>query len=1026
MRDVAYTNKSIQRQITLTGSKNMNASIKRMGCVVFACTALGLCLPGQAATALSDPACESRLNGVVADFEECIRPDAPWNFVAVLAQIADRDAAPGDPDFGVAGAASSSLLSASADQMRGTTGKLREDRDQAFANKRTLPGPELRLGGPLTAAEEDFANRAYPGTDIPLTATQNAQAAFNQIKARAADSEGPNQWTLIGPSAVNFPNILTFSGADYIDSGRITALALAPHCGEEQCTLYVGAAGGGIWRTNDPFRTRGAQWDYLSGSFGTNAIGTLIIDPTDPSGNTLYAGTGEPNTSADSEAGVGIYKTTDGGNTWSKLADLATAVTTPGNGTYTGDAFAGRSIAGIVIDPTNASVIYVASTRGVRGTSSVTNGGTTSNPPTPRPPFGLWKSTDGGATFSFIWNGNASIRGVIDIALDPSNPNIVYASALDQGTWRSMDGGATFAQIQARLSANDPDRPSFAVTKLPNGKTRMYLGEGVAGNPAARLFRTDDAAAAAPVFTDLTNAQSIGYCTGQCWYDNVVYSPPGKPDVVYLGGSYDYNNYGFASNGRAFIYSTDAGNSFTDMTWDATTTPTVPGSCCQPNAIAPNGMHPDSHAIVAVPGTNAAFFGGDGGLIRSSGRFADASSQCAGRPLSAAGLALCQQLLSRVPTHLYSVNDGLSTLQFQSLSVNPFDSDNLMGGTQDNGTMETDGSATVWPQIIYGDGGQSGFNSANPALRFNSFSGQFSDMNFQNGNSAKWVIGTGPIAASVEGSYFYAPVIPDPNPAQAGTIFQGSNSVWRTQDWAGNQAYLEANCPEFFTSGTNPACGDFVKIGPVNATDLTDSGIYGPAVYGADRQGGFVAAFARTPSDAGTLWVATGRGRVFISKNADAAAASSVTFKRLDSLPSATSAPGRFVSGIYVDPANSNHAWISYSGYVFNTPSQPGHVFEVTFDGTGDAKWSQIDGGAGGLADLPVTGLVRDDRRGDIYAASDFGVMRLGRGSTTWTVAGAGLPMVEVNGLTISKSGHKLFAATHGRSAWSLQLPESD
>jgi hypothetical protein len=1009
-------------------------SSKRIGCAVFVCAALGFSLSSYA-LGPSDRACESRPNGPMVALVECIRSDAVWDFMIVFEQIADRSRGrDGDasltirePGEDVAVNASSSVPTADADQKRRATSKFREDRDQSFENKRTEPGPELRLGGPLTAAEEEFANRAYPGTDIPFTATRNAQAAFSQVEARGNDNnEQPNQWTLIGPSAVNFPNILTFSGADYIDSGRITALALAPNCGEEHCTLYVGAAGGGIWRTEQALRTtRSQHWDYLSGSFGTNAIGTITFDATDPSGNTLYAGTGEPNASADSEAGVGIYKTTDGGNTWTKLADMVTAITTPGNGTYTGDAFAGRSIAGIVVDPTNPNTIYVASTRGVRGVSSVSSGGVTATPPTPRPPFGLWKSTDGGATFSFIWDGNASIRGVINIALDPSDPGILYAAALDQGTWRSTDGGVSFTQIKASLSAKDPDRPSFAVTKLPNGKTRMYLGEGVAGSPAARLFRTDDAAASVPVFTDLTTAQNIKYCTGQCWYDNVVYSPPGKPDVVYLGGSFDYNNYGSANNGRAFLYSTDAGNTFTDLTWDATTTPTTPGSCCQPNATAPNGMHPDSHAMVEIPGTDAAFFGGDGGLMRSSGSFADASSQCAGRGLSAAELTLCQQLLSRIPTRLYSLNDGLSILQFQSLSVNPFDPDNLMGGTQDNGTMETDGSASVWPQIIYGDGGQSGFNAANPALRFNSFTGQFNDVNFHNGDPAKWVIATGPIAASVEGSYFYAPVIPDPNPGQSGTIFQGSNSLWRTQDWAGNQAYLEAHCPEFTGSGTDPACGDFVRIGPLNATDLTDSGLYGPAVYGPDRRGGFVASIARTRSDTGTLWVATGRGRVFISKNADAAAGA-VTFKRLDSLPGATSAPSRFISGIYVDPANSNHAWISYSGYMFNTPSQPGHVFEVTYDGTGDAKWTQIDGGTGGLADLPVTGLVRDDRTGDIYASSDFGVMRLRRGSTTWTVAGAGLPMVEVTGLTISNSGRKLYAATHGRSAWSLRLPGSD
>jgi hypothetical protein len=162
---------------------------------------------------------------------------------------------------------------------------------------------------------------------------------------------------------------------------------------------------------------------------------------------------------------------------------------------------------------------------------------------------------------------------------------------------------------------------------------------------------------------------------------------------------------------------------------------------------------------------------------------------------------------------------------------------------------------------------------------------------------------------------------------------------------------------------------------------------------------------------------------VFISKNADSALAT-VTYTRLDTLPSATAAPGRFVTSIYVDPSNPNHAWISYSGYNFTTPSQPGHVFEVTYSvSRPDATWMDLDGGTGPMGNLPVTSLVRDDVTGDLYAATDFGVLRLPNGTSTWVVAGTGLPMVEVPGLTIVPSARVLYAATHGRSAWSLTLP---
>ena len=865
---------------------------------------------------------------------------------------------------------------------------------------RMLPGPAAeRVGGPLLAAEESYANRAYPAADIPIQLTLNAQAAFNAIKGRGVGrgKHVPGQWTSMGPSSANYPAVLTFSGHDYTTSGRITALALDPACGPGKCRLWVGAAGGGVWRTDNALAGAGPSWTFVSGGFGTNAIGTFTYDAAH---NTLYAGTGEPNASGDSEAGVGIYKSTDGGDTWTKLASLVTSLTTPGNGTYTGDAFLGRSISSIIVHPSDPNTIYVSSARGVRGVSSVT-GGATTNPPTPRPPFGLFKSTDGGATFSFIWDGNASIRGVNHVELDPSNSSTVYAAAFQQGVWRSTDGGVTFAQIYTPVApAFNTDRAEFVVTKLSNGKTRMYVGDGAQGAPVAQFFRTDDATAAVPAFSNLTTAQNQNYCTGQCWYDNLVYTPAGYPDVVYIGGSYQYGEFGAVSNSRAVLLSTDAGASFTDMSWDAS------------SADAPNGIHPDQHAIVTHPGNPYLFFeGSDGGLVRSSGDFTDISAQCDTRGLSPADTTLCKQLLSRVPSHLFSLNKGLATLQFQSLSVNPFNPKNLMGGTQDNGTFETSGSAVVWPQIMYGDGGQSGFSAANSARRFNSFFGQFHDVNFQNGDPTKWVIASGPIASSPEGSNFYAPIIADPNPANAGTIFEGSQSVWRTQDWGGNQAYLEANCPEFTTSGANPACGDFVQIGPTGATDLT-------VVTLGTRAGGFVAALARTKSDTGTLWTATTTGRLFISKNADAAAGS-VTFTRLDTL--ATNDPGRFVSGISIDPANANRAWISYSGYNFNTPAQPGHVFEVVYDsGAGTATWTDR---SYDLGDLPATGIARDDVTGDLYASSDFGVARLPSGATSWVAAGTGLPMVEVAGLTIVPSARKLYAATHGLSAWQLTLP---
>ena len=964
----------------------------------------------------------------------------------------------------------------SQDRLRAIS-KFRGDPDQPGKNKFALPDIDRDLG-PMLAAMEDYAHRAYPAKDVPMQASLNALAGFRNVQrmsmGRRAAGGSSSTWQLIGPEKANNPDILTFSGAQYFTSGRITALAIDPSCSNRRCRVWAGAAGGGVWRTDNALSGNGASWTFISDSFGTNAIGTLTFDAAH---GTLYAGTGEPNASGDSEAGIGIYKSTDGGNTWTALAATVGPIHTfsPGtgdNGTYgPGNAFLGRSISAIVVDPTDVNHLFVSSSRGVRGVSSVA-GGATTNPPTARPPFGLFESHDGGATFSFIWDGGdgcpvtcdgtnpkATIRGVNKVALDPgwngTTNKILYGGAFGPtavagsgGVWRSTDGGVTWSQIKTALNfTRSDDRAEFAVTPITGGHTRMYVGVGNGsigscstcdgGSNQARLYRTDDAVAATNAsFTDLTAAQQLSgapnqtldYCGdpavggAQCWYDNVVYSPPGKPDVVYLGGSFSYTTYGGRNNGRAFIRSTNAGVTFTDMTWDATTNPTPPGTCCQPNPIAPNGQHPDSHAIVEIPGTDSTIFGGDGGLTRSSGAFADITSQCTARGLTGTSLATCQQMLSAVPTFLYNLNKGLSTIQFQSVSVAPDNPRHVQGGNQDNGTFETYGSLN-WPQIIYGDGGQSGFSVTNSSRRFNSFSGQANDANFQNADPAKWVIISGPIITSPEGSNFYAPVISDPNPANAGTIFEGSQSVWRTQDWGGDQTFLEMNCPEFFTSSATPTCGDFVQIGPVGATDLTASASPTPDYRGTTRAGGFLAAIARNANDTGTMWVATNAGRVFISTNANAAAGS-VTYTRLDTLPSATADPGRFVTGIVIDPANSNHAWISYSGYDFNTPSQPGHVFEVTYNpATPDATWTSLDNPGGtGFPDSPATGIARDSN-GDLYVSNDFGVMLLANGSTSWATAGTGLPMVEVAGLTIVPSARLLYAATHGRSAWKLTLP---
>ena len=128
--------------------------------------------------------------------------------------------------------------------------------------------------------------------------------------------------------------------------------------------------------------------------------------------------------------------------------------------------------------------------------------------------------------------------------------------------------------------------------------------------------------------------------------------------------------------------------------------------------IHPNALHPDQHSLVTVPGNPLQFIEtGDGGIMRSSGVLVDRSAWCADPGLAAPALARCQQMLSAIPSRLDSLNKGLNTLQFQSLSVSHFNSKELQGGTQDNGTWENYGSPIVWLNTMIGDGGQSASTS---------------------------------------------------------------------------------------------------------------------------------------------------------------------------------------------------------------------------------------------------------------------------------------------------------------------------
>jgi hypothetical protein len=185
----------------------------------------------------------------------------------------------------------------------------------------------------------------------------------------------------------------------------VTSLALSPLCSPIDCKIFVGAAGGGIWEADNALANQ-LNWAPSGNGIPSNAIGSIVFDPTDPSGRTLYVGTGEPNGSGDSEAGVGLFKSVDFGRTWSAVGTSASMS-------------ASRAISSVVIDPTNANHIYMGTARALRGLAAVDGGEVVP----PGPATGLYESLDGGVT----WTLKLATE-VAEIQLDLKDPVTVYVA----------------------------------------------------------------------------------------------------------------------------------------------------------------------------------------------------------------------------------------------------------------------------------------------------------------------------------------------------------------------------------------------------------------------------------------------------------------------------------------------------------------------------------------------------------------------------------------------------------------------
>ncbi|MEQ1922379.1 MAG: carboxypeptidase-like regulatory domain-containing protein [Pyrinomonadaceae bacterium] len=696
-------------------------------------------------------------------------------------------------------------------------------------------------------------------------------------------------------------------------SGRTSAIAVHP---TDPNIVYVGTAQGGLYRTLNG----GTTWTPLMDNAATLAIGAVAISPSDPT--IVYVGTGE-STQCGSGCfiGVGLYRI--------NTADTTPVLTGPLNkDASNNDVFSGRAISEVLVHPTDPNTLFVATTSGVAGIGSITTG-------LPLPVRGIYRTTNATApnpTFTLLPITGVSDRNVTDMVMDPADPNRIYAgvigvlNTIGAGvfmTSNALDASPTFTQ----LLTNTPQTASAAQGRIELAANHVAGTTTViaaTGEGTGTTYRSINGAA----FTTLLDNN---FCNPQCFYDIAVAIDPTNANNVYLGGSPTLV-FGRSSNG---------GTSYTSSS---------------------SGLHVDTQAITVAPSNpSIIYFGSDGGIWRSTN----------------AGVNW---------TTLN--NTTYSATQFMSIAVHPTEANYTLGGTQDNGTqylVAADG--TTW---VNSDGGDGGFavidQTSTSATSITAYHTYYNQTNSQIGftratttvanGDPNWsgFLGCGGTAngiACADATLFYAPMVGGPvasDSAGKNTLYFGTNKLYRSAN-----------------TGTTMTAASQALTGTPNER---------------------VSAIGISPQNDAVRLIGSTIGKVYYSNTAGAVTMTDVT----------GTLPARYVGRIAFSPTDQNTAYVALNGY--GIPGQ--HVMKTTNLNAPTPTWTSA---GSGIPDVPTNALVVDPLNSNhIYAGTDIGVFVSYDGGAHWGPLGTGLPRVAVFGIAIQPTSRILRIATHGRGMYQIPV----
>jgi photosystem II stability/assembly factor-like uncharacterized protein len=750
------------------------------------------------------------------------------------------------------------------------------------------------------------------------TAAAGFVPSLHELRQAGVQPATLGSWTQLGPGNIG---------------GRTRALLINPSNAD---VMYAAGVAGGVWKTANA----GQSWSPLDDLLPNLAVCSMAFDPSDP--ETIYAGTGEGFFNSDMVRGAGIFKTTDGGASWTHLESTKTSdfhyvndiVVSPNDrlrayaGTRTGVwrtsdggaswervlnplSFTGNTVQGGCLDlaiRTDQATDYIFASCGSFAQATIYRNKSAGDPSNGGGQGEPWT-----AVFSDFFLGRTSL------AIAPSNQNIIYAlaSSIEPGTF-----SRGLLAVFRSQSSGDPNTWQARVRNTSSTKLNSVL----LSNPLI-AFRSDCGSAGGNSFLN------------QGWYDNVIAVDPVDSERIWVGGIDLFRSDDGGANWGIASY------------WWA-----------EPDD--PHFVHADQHAIAFHPlydGQNnrVMFVANDGGVFRTNNARARTAT---------GGRAPCDTNNTRI--NWTSLNNDYGVTQFYYGLAYP-SGRTYFGGAQDNGTLRGSDNAGTggWNEIQGGDGGYVAIDSTNP----NTIYAEFTRLSITRSvDGGRTFVGATSGITEPSGSFlFINPFVMDPVIPQR--LWTGGRSMWRTSDAAAS--WSQASAPLSTNSSVSA-----IAVAPANSNMVL-----------AGTSGGFIhrAGNALT-SNSGTQWPGTQPRAGFVS---------SLTF----------------------DPSGEKIAYATYTTFGGT------HVWKSTDAG---ATWTGIDGaGDTSVPDVSVHSIVVDPRNSEtLYIGTDVGVFVSLDGGASWARENTGFANVVTESLSIGSVGSllNLFAFTHGRGVWRVPLGPAD